>query len=210
MILTALLAAGFGGLWWWRDRATPGGLTGGSFVGLWYGVAGSLLMALAGLLSRLHRAPSCCWIGSRQAWLRGHIWLGLLSVLFILCHSGFRIGGPLTLALWSVFLLTIVTGAFGLVLQQFLPRQITTRVPCESPYEQIPHLCQKFREQVDDLVEQVNKKTNTGQEASILITQRGMRAVVQFQDFYERTVRPFLHEEYQRASVLANPAKAEA
>ncbi len=56
--------------------ATPGGLTGGSLVGLWYGIIGSALMIYAGLLSLLRRVPSWWWIGSRKVWLRGHIWLG--------------------------------------------------------------------------------------------------------------------------------------
>lgn len=209
-LVTVLLAVVFGGAWAYAHVTKPGGETGGSFVGLWYGVIGSGLMVFAGLLSALRKVPAWWWLGPRKTWLRGHIWLGLLSVLFIFCHSGMRVGGPLTLALWVVFLLVIVTGIFGLALQQFMPRQITTRVPCEAPYEQIPHLCLRMRKKAEDLVAELNKKTEKGVEMSIQISQHGQRAVVQFYDFYAKRVLPFLQEDYPRGSVLANAAKAEA
>jgi hypothetical protein len=207
---TLALAAVSGGVYGWLYWTTPGGLTGGSFVGLWYGIAGSLLMIFAGLLSVLRKVPSWWWIGSRKAWLRGHIWMGLLSVLLILCHSGFRVGGPLTLALWVVFLLVIGTGVYGLVLQQFLPQQITTRVPCEAPYEQIPHLIEKMRKQADGILSSIWESSVQESQMSILASQLGMGAKVQLQDFYDRQVRPFLQPEYRRSLLLANSVKAEA
>src|SRR5262249_49120930 len=88
----ALAAAALGGDWW-LDRLTPGGLTGGSTAGLAFGILGSGLMVYAGLLSALRKVPGWSWLGARQTWLRGHIWLGLLSGVLILCHSGFRWGG---------------------------------------------------------------------------------------------------------------------
>src|SRR5262245_30537457 len=70
-------------------RVYPGGPTGGSTPGLLYGVAGSALMVYAGLLGVRKRFPT--WrIGSAQTWLRGHIWMGSLSVVLILFHAGFR------------------------------------------------------------------------------------------------------------------------
>ena len=72
-------------------------------------------MVYAGLLAAHRRLPVRRWLGARKAWLRGHLWLGLLSGVFILCHSGFRWGGPLEQVLWIVLILTLVTGVFGLV-----------------------------------------------------------------------------------------------
>src|SRR5205085_7474296 len=77
--ITFALGFALTALYVWLDRRTPGGLTGGSRVGLCYGILGSALMVFAGLLSGLRRVPSWWWIGSRTAWLKGHIWLGLLS-----------------------------------------------------------------------------------------------------------------------------------
>src|ERR1700687_508385 len=115
-------------------QTAPAGLTGGSQVGLAYGILGSLLMIYAGLLAAHRKFPGWKWIGRRKVWLRGHIWLGLLSAVLILCHSGYRWGGTREKLLWATFLLTLVTGIFGLALQPLLPRLITEQIACETPY----------------------------------------------------------------------------
>jgi hypothetical protein len=178
--------------------ATPGGLTGGSLVGLWYGLLGSALMVYAGLLSLLRRVPSWWWIGSRRVWLRGHIWLGLLSGLLILYHSGFRWGGPLELVLWVVLLLTLATGILGLLLQQFLPHLLTARIASEAPFEQIPHLCLVMRQQADTLVEDVEADAK-----------RDADVKAELRKFFDTEVRPFLAPVYARSSRLAHPLRAE-
>src|SRR4051794_23925428 len=86
IIATAAVAVAALGLYLLVARMTPGGLTGGSTVGLWYGVIGSALMIYAGLLAAHRKLPVRPWIGPRKVWLRGHIWLGLLSGVFLLCH----------------------------------------------------------------------------------------------------------------------------
>jgi hypothetical protein len=124
-------------------------LPGGSQVGLWYGLIGGFIIIFAWLLSTLRFVPSWWFIGSRAFWLKGHIWLGLLSFVLILCHSGMRFGGFFEQVLYLVFFLVVVTGIFGVILQQFLPRWMTVEVPCEVPYEQIPNVCAALRAKAD-------------------------------------------------------------
>lgn len=205
-ILLAVIAAA---LYGWLDAGTPGGLSGGSTVGLWYGIIGSALMVYAGLLSALRKVPSWWWIGSRKTWLKGHIWLGLLSGVFILCHSGFHWGGVLEKALWIVFGLTLVTGLFGLFLQQFLPRMITTRVPAEGPYEQIPHLCKMMARKADRLMASTWDVDIKGTMINVAGSQMGIGAKVQLQEFYESQVLPFLSGPYRRSALLTKPLQAE-
>lgn len=193
--IAALAASAF---YLWCYHTTPGGLTGGSLVGLWYGILGSALMIYAGLLSALRRVPSWWWIGSRRVWLRGHIWLGLLSGLFILYHSGFRWGGPLELILWIVLLLTLATGILGLLLQQFLPNLLTTRIASEAPFEQIPHLCLLMRQQADDLMESVQADPK-----------RDADVKVELRKFFDTDIRPFLAPTYLRSASLAHPLRAQ-
>jgi hypothetical protein len=193
----------------WLDARTPGGLSGGSTVGLWYGIGGSALMVYAGLLSALRKVPSWWWIGARKTWLKGHIWLGLLSGVIILCHSGFRWGGLLEKALWIVLGLTLLTGIFGLFLQQFLPRMITTRVECEGPYEQIPHLCKIMARKADRLMASTWDVDIKGTVMNIAGSQMGIGAKVQLQEFYESQVLPFLSGPYRRSALLARPLQAE-
>jgi hypothetical protein len=144
------------GLYLWLARGAPDGLTGGSRVGLLYGIAGGLLIVFAWLLSALRFVPSWWWLGSRAFWLKGHVWLGMLSFVLILCHSGGRFGGPLEKILYVAFALTLVTGLFGLGLQQVLPSLMTRRVPSEVPYEQIPHVCRRLTEQADLLLKSID------------------------------------------------------
>ncbi len=149
-------------LYLYLRSVTPGGLTGGSLVGMWYGIIGSGLMVYAGLLSALRKIPSWWWLGSRKVWLKGHIWLGLLSALFLLCHSSFRWGGPLEIALWAAVIGTLATGVAGLALQQVLPRLLTARFPNEVPYEQIPHLCNVVRHKADEAMARALASTTQG------------------------------------------------
>jgi hypothetical protein len=189
------LGTGAVGLYAWLHVRTPGGLTGGTITGIWYGIAGSALMVYAGLLSVLRRLPSWWWIGSRKTWLRGHIWLGTLSGVLIVCHSGFRWGGPLEKALWVVLGATLATGVFGLLLQQFLPRLLTTRIQSEAPFEQIPHLCTGMRRRADRLIDEIQAKLTEETKSKL-------------REFYTVQVRPFLAETYERSSPLAMPLQA--
>ena len=180
----------------WLDWLTPRGVTGNSVAGMIYGILGLTLMAFAGLLSLLRRVPAWWWLGSRQHWLRGHVWLGLLSGVVIACHSGFRWGGTLEVILWVLLVLVLGSGVVGLLLQQLLPRLLTTRIPCETPYEQIPHVCRVLRREADALDD--------------AITQAGATEMPQadFKTFYEKEVRPFL-EALPPPSRLASPWAAE-
>jgi hypothetical protein len=209
-LITAAVAVG---AYLGAARLVPGGLTGGSTIGLWYGIIGSGLMVYAGLLAAHRKLPRWTWLGARKVWLKGHIWLGLLSAVFLLCHSGFHWGGPLEFALWLAVIGVLATGIFGLMLQQILPRLLTVRVPSEAPYEQIPHLCQVMRRKADALVDTVCG-SYTAESPNVETTQAVIKLVedsrVQLRTFYEHDVRPFLSLNPPRRSPLANPLQAEA
>jgi hypothetical protein len=192
VIATVAAGAGAVGLYVWLDRRTPGGLTGGSTVGLWYGVAGSLLMVYAGLLAAHRSVPALWWlVGPRQTWLRGHIWLGLLSVVVIACHAHARLGGPLEIALWLVLAAVILSGVYGLFLQQVLPRWLARRFPDEAPYGQIPYLCRRLRERADELVDEVAPETAVKvADSRASFTEETFAA--ELRTFHDRLVRPFL------------------
>jgi hypothetical protein len=132
-------------------RGTLNGPSGGSAVGLTFGIAGSILMVFAGVLGA-RRKVSTWQIGRATFWMRGHIWLGLLSYPLILFHGGFGMGGPLTTILMVLFTVVIVSGILGLLLQQVMPRLMLTRVPLETVYEQIDSIVGQLRTESDELV----------------------------------------------------------
>jgi hypothetical protein len=203
--LALLVLAGYG----WLNNVTPGGLTGGSPVGLWLGIAGFALMVYAGMFSLLRKVPSWWWLGSRKVWLRGHIWLGLLSGVVILCHSGFRWGGALEQLLWIVLGITFLTGMFGLTVQQFLPHLLTQRIASEVSYDQIPHLCAVLQRRADALAETVTAGEVQGTFVRYQASQVGVGALLQFQQFYEKQVRPYLGLNEAATSLLQSPLRAE-
>jgi hypothetical protein len=158
---------------------SPGGARGGSAAGLAFGIAGYALMLYAGFIGVRKKVP--VWrIGRAATWMRGHLWLGLLSFPLILFHSGFAWRGPLTALLMLLMLIVIVSGIFGAALQHYLPRQITARVPMETIYEEIPHVRAQLFEEADQLFE-----TAVAAEAEYEDKAR-------FRDIYSSSIRPFL------------------
>src|ERR1700676_2207753 len=98
----------------------PSGPSGGSAPGLAFGVIGFGFMIFAALLGARKRVPT--WrIGRAQAWMRGHLWLGLLSLPVILFHGGFHFGGTLTRLLMWLLIIPGGRGIFGGALQHFVP-----------------------------------------------------------------------------------------
>lgn len=130
----------------------PQGPRGGSAVGLLFGSIGFAFMIFAALLGARKRVPT--WrVGRAQAWMRGHLWLGLLALPMILLHGGFHFGGTLTRVLMWLLIITVISGVFGAALQHYIPRVMTTDVPLETIYDEISHVRGLLREEADRTVE---------------------------------------------------------
>lgn len=124
---------------------------GGTVMGIVYGAAGLALMIFAGLLGAREKVPA--WrVGRMQAWMRAHLWLGLLSFPVILFHAAFSFGHGLTW--WLMVLFTVVTasGILGTMLQQYLPRMMTRQVPLETTFEQIDEVRKQLITEAGELV----------------------------------------------------------
>src|SRR5258708_21268744 len=88
---------------------SPSGPQGGNAAGLTFGIIGYALTLYASLLGARKQKP--IWrIGRTQTWMRGHLWLGTLSLILILFHGGFTFPGPLTALLMTLFFIVIITG----------------------------------------------------------------------------------------------------
>src|SRR5215467_4348685 len=130
----------------------PKGPTGGSALGLAFGIVGFAFMLFAAALGARKRVPT--WrLGRAQAWMRGHLWLGLLALPMILFHGGFHFGGTLTRVLMWLLTITVFSGVFGAALQHYIPRLMTTDVPLETIYDEISHVRALLREEADRTVE---------------------------------------------------------
>src|SRR3989440_1867832 len=112
---------------------------GGTPLGLIFGTIALAIFIFATLLGV--RKKIVLWrIGTVQRWLRAHIWLTLLTIPLVILHSGFRLGGPMTTLIIILYVVVMVSGLYGLVLQHYVPTVMMERLPAESVYEQIPHI----------------------------------------------------------------------
>ena len=128
------------------------GARGGSSVGLAFGVVGFAFMLFAALLGARKRVP--VWrLGRAQAWMRGHLWLGALSLPIILFHGGFHFGGTLTRVLMWLLMFTVFSGLFGAALQHYIPRVMTADVPLETIYDEIGNVRNLLLEEADRAME---------------------------------------------------------
>jgi hypothetical protein len=173
----------------------PQGPSGGSALGLTFGIIGSAFMLFAGLLAGRKKFP--IWrLGRAQAWMRGHLWLGLLSLPIILFHAGFRFGGPLTSALMWLLIIVVASGLFGALLQHYMPHMMTTQVPSETIFEQIQHVRDQLVVGADETIAAAEASATAEEPAAPLA------------DFYRREMRPFLESRGKRHQLLSNPDRS--
>lgn len=198
--------------------SAPHGPSGGSFMGLTYGIAGSVLMLFAGLLAARKKVP--VWrLGRAQSWMRGHLWLGLLSFPLILFHGGFAFGGPLTTVLMTLFIIVIVSGVLGAAFQHYIPRMMTIQVPMETIYEEVDNVRGQLRKEADQLVVAVcgplglegeSEATNGGAEGTAVATLVEVEKdeSARLREFYFREMLPFLEKPDGKQHSLRIPSRA--
>ncbi len=215
----ALLALSIGGYIVFAVRS-PSGPQGGNAAGLTFGIIGYALMLYAGLLGARKKVPTMR-IGRAQTWMRGHLWLGTLSLVLILFHGGFHFRGPLTALLMTLFFIVIISGWAGAAIQHYVPRVMTFRVPMETIYEEIPHVRAQLRQEADQLVATICGPLDGGtspefalpgqpSESAVVTTLVDIEVAdrMHFREVYMRKVRPFLENPDDPGADLANPRRA--
>lgn len=205
-----------------------GHVSGGSWMGLTYGIGGFSLMIFAGLLGLRKQFP--IWrVGRAATWMRGHLWLGTLSFPLILLHGGFHFGGTLTRVLMWMFMIVFVSGILGAVLQHYLPRVQTERLPMETIYEQIDRVRGQLAQEAWKMVEQ----TGSALEGDVTLASQQQRAVaasaganwdvtvasglgadqkvgVELMQFYRAQIEPYLEKSGAHRRALADSRRATA
>jgi hypothetical protein len=189
--------------------------SGGSLVGILFGIAGFGMMLYAGLLGA--RKKVRIWrVGRAQTWMRGHLWLGTLSLPVILFHAGMTFGGGLTFILMWLFVIVVVSGLLGAYLQHTMPRRMMRDVPMETIFEQIDHVRGQLLEEADTVVAQACGKLEVetvapgpGAAAAALASTVRIEAdeTAPLRTFYMRDMRPFV-EHPSPAHALAQPAQS--
>jgi hypothetical protein len=202
------------------------GVSGGSGPGLAYGILGFAMMIFAGLLGTRKRVR--IWrIGRATWWMRAHLWIGFLSFPFILFHGGFQLGnGALSRALMILFLIVFVSGVLGAVLQHFMPKMMTERIPMETIYDQIDRveneLVAEAAQLVADasaMVEQAIEQQEEAVDRAPVATTRTKANTAAAPDervsekitaFFETQIKPYLKSRRSPKYGLTNPVQAAA
>jgi hypothetical protein len=189
-----------------------GGSMGGTAMGLVFGIVAFGFLIFAALLGARKKVP--VWrVGRAQSWMRGHLWLGLLSLPLVFFHAGFRYGHGLTAALMTLLILVVASGVFGAALQHFMPRVITREVPMETIYEEIGHVREQLRAEAAELVAKAVAGPAPAKAAGAEGAAAGTVAISEEQAaplraFFEREIEPFLANRAGRGHALANPGQA--
>jgi len=206
----------------------PNGASGGSWPGLTYGIIGSAMMLFAGALS-IRKKWRVWRIGRAQAWMRGHLWLGTISLIIILFHAGFKFGGALTTTLMWLFIVVVVSGLAGAAFQHYIPRLMTTQIPMETIFEQIDDIRAKLRAEADGLVDaicapiegrtpaRVEGPAAPSLSATVVaapvaapVLEVDEAGAMRLREFYTNEVVPFLASPEYIGSALAETKRSEA
>ncbi len=196
-------------------------------MGLIYGSVAFAFMLFAGLLGARKKVP--IWrVGRAQSWMRGHLWLGFISFPLIVLHSGFHFGVGLTKALMWLFVVVFISGIVGAVLQHFMPKLITQRIPLETIYEQIGRIRVQLLEEATTLVneasaallgnvsqateQQLTASASAGTMGGLTVAsglQVDREASAELVEFFRRELQPFISQSGSRGLALASRSRAQ-
>lgn len=189
----------------------PGGPSGRTWPGILFGVAGTLMMIFAWALSARKKTVRARF-GSLSWWLRGHIWLGLLSVPMIFFHAAFRLGGWLEIVLWGILTVVIISGIVGLALQNVIPRTMKLQLSTEFIPDQLSEVCKRLIISADEKI--MAHCTPAVVEAAVMRSAEGpapagAKPLDWLAGFHIHTVRPFLAPGPLMDSALASGEQAQ-
>lgn len=97
---------------------------GGSVEGLLYGVVGTGLIGVLMYLG-IRKRSYASRVGTLQGWVSAHVYLGLLAMLLIPMHAGFRFGWDVHTLAFVLLAVVVFSGIAGVVLYRLIPARLT-------------------------------------------------------------------------------------
>lgn len=197
----------------------PDGPKGGSWFGLFFGVAAALMIYYAGFLGA-RKKMLLARIGSVTWWMRGHLWLGFLSLPFVLFHGAFHFGGTLTTVLMILLIFVVISGIIGAALQHVMPEVMRTQVVEEHTYEQHERVKLGLRKEAYEIVasacgplesatqERADLESLTGSAPKQPKKTKEAPEHEHLQDVYLSVVLPYFRGGHSGQSPLVNSTKA--
>ena len=105
----------------YRSQTLPHG---GTIMGLIYGSLSFIVILVLmyyGIRKRTYRTAA----GSVQAWLSSHVYLGGLSLLLVLLHSGFHFAANIHILAFVLLAIVVLSGLLGVYLYLTVPPQLS-------------------------------------------------------------------------------------
>lgn len=107
------------------------------------------------------------WLGRARPWMWCHIVLGLVCLPIIVLHSGFDWGGRLSATTMVLFLVVIVSGVWGLAMQQWLPQKILNDIPNETVASQVEFAVEKHIGDAKRIRDQMTTELGSAPDAKL-------------------------------------------
>ena len=107
--------------YWYSNQTIPHG---GTLIGLLYGLLGTLIIFILMALGIRKRSLGST-LGTVQGWTSAHVYLGLLTLLIIPMHAGFRFHLDFHTLAFVLLALVVVSGIIGIILYAFIPSRLT-------------------------------------------------------------------------------------
>jgi len=164
-------------------------------IGHGLGVVGMVMMMVMMLYSLRKRARFLQRVGALRHWLSLHIFLGLMGPLLVTFHTGFKIGGIVSIAYWSM-IITMLSGIFGRYIYNQLPRDTAGgQLSPQDLQEEEERLAAQIEDLLDNDALLINQVLQAAPRATALSTS-GWRSLFGLlaQDFDRLLARRRLHK----------------
>lgn len=120
---------------------------GGTAMGLAYGVLGTgIILVLMALGIRKRRYSSA--LGTVQGWTSAHVYLGLLTLLIISMHAGFRFRPDVHTLAFVLLTIVVLSGILGVLLYLTIPPRLTkyeAGIQADKIDREITHIMEEIR-----------------------------------------------------------------
>jgi len=180
-------------------KADPGSTP----LGLIYGSVALAIFIFAALLGARRNLPTLPF-GPIKAWLRAHIWLTIFTIPLVIFHCGYLAGGAMTEILLGLYILVMVSGFWGLFLQNVLPRFMRAELAREVIFEQIPYVRTQLIAQAEKIRDDLSRKQETlvpaghadaGSATAPVVDTGAATARMAIKRFADQEVLPYLASE---------------
>jgi hypothetical protein len=156
-------------------------------------------------------------LGRTYHWMQAHVWIGFLSFPLIIYHAGgFSWGGTLTQVLMWIFTIVIVSGIFGIIMQQIIPLKLMREVPAETIADQIQQVLQALRDEAAKIartaraaIESDAMDERFSRDGAVATQSVPVAHLAVFDSFYETKIVEFLGDQFDARSPLALQAAAQ-